>query len=110
MIIPRKSTGTIPGWHINNQKSDRFLITEFPNSAAPIKRCANEKQGTITAVYHAAWKIGETPPTGEKDISKGPNDPGIGRGTRVDQGYEEVARTIGEPREKIDVRYTKKKK
>ena len=102
-LICPKGTSTIPGWYINNEKSDEFMITDYARSAAAqLKSKGNV--GTITVTFAAAWTKDQRP--ADEPITRNV-DLATGRGARIDKHYELVTREIGAVREAISVRYTK---
>ena len=64
-IIPRRSSGTVYGWHRTNEQSDSFEITHLPESAIGRMGAPTAKTGTIQAIFFQAWTQDETPPPGE---------------------------------------------
>lgn len=108
-ILPPKSQSMIIGWHITNERSDSFLVTEYAKSAAAEKLPNSAKVGTITASFAAAWPKGSPPPADE------PNAPSefarsadaTGRGPQVATKYVEVQRFFGVTRAAVSARYTK---
>jgi hypothetical protein len=105
MLVPAKKSAIIPGWHITNEKTDRFLVTAYAKSAsANLKPTA--AVGTISATFQAAWE--KTPPPDEPGKKKSPGSgDATGRGPRIDKKYEEVTRQLGVIRDEIAVRYTR---
>jgi hypothetical protein len=65
IIVPKKSQGLIKGWHITNEKSDSFLVTEYSKSAAAELLSSSADLGTITATFAAAWPKEKKPPADE---------------------------------------------
>lgn len=100
IVIPAGKYAEIPGWYLTNQKSAKFLVTDYPESAAG-KTGATASVGTITCTYSACWANNAEPPP----------DEGAGRGVatglgeEVDKKYVVVKRTIGRPRATVSVRY-----
>jgi hypothetical protein len=103
-IIPANSHLEVVGWHINNQKSDEFLVTDYAKSAA-FKLDQKTDVGTITASFAAAW-TGDDVPSDEPNFKRDPNI-GTGFGKRIDAPLVEVHRTVGTVRATISVRYVK---
>ena len=108
-IIPPKTPSMIIGWHITNQGSDLFQVTEYSKSAAAVKMPNSAKLGTITASFAAAWAKGSTPPpdepTSPHEFARSAD--ATGRGPHVATKYEEVQRLFGVTRAAVSVRYTK---
>ncbi len=106
IIAPHKAV-TIPGWHVTNEKSDKFLVMEYAKSAAGgLNHTAN--LGTITASFQACWPEGEPAPKDEPGRARGTGGgDATGFGPRIDQKYQEVKRSLGVIREVVSVRYTK---
>jgi hypothetical protein len=105
-IVPRGQTFVLKGRHRTNDYVDKFLITDFADSAAA-KLGSTSGLGTITASVRATWREGEKPPPGEVMVAK--MVVGVGRGDRdVQQVKEDVApREYGQTRAVITVRYAK---
>jgi hypothetical protein len=107
VILNPKSSAVIPGWHLNNEKSDKFLVTEFAKSAAAVLKPSGGV-GTISATFQAAWEQGKLPPMDEPGKKRGPGTgDATGRGPRIEKKYEEVQRELGIIRDVISVRYTR---
>jgi hypothetical protein len=109
VILPPHKDGKpgeaiIRGWHVNNEVSDKFVVTEYAKSAAAsLKHTADI--GTITATFQATWTKGKLPDEPEK--GRGGMGDATGRGDRIGQEYQEVVRNLGAIRDCISVRYTK---
>lgn len=105
VIPPRKAT-LIHGWHVDNESSDRFVITEYAKSAAAtINHTTNI--GTITASFQACWPVGSNPPADEPGKQRGNPGDATGFGPPIDVTYKEVQRTFGVIRDSVSVRYSK---
>jgi hypothetical protein len=106
ILAPHKFV-TVPGWHVTNEKTDRFMVMEYAKSAAAsLNHTANV--GTITATFQASWPDGEPAPADEPGRARGQgNGDATGFGPRVDQKYVEVKRNFGVIRDVVSVRYTK---
>jgi hypothetical protein len=109
IILGPKSRVFIRGWHVTNEVSDEFKITEYAKSAAAELK-SSAPTGTITATFHAAWdaKTGRPP----ADEPPNPDEHSLsadatGKGARFQEKYQEVERKIGVARSVISVRYTK---
>jgi len=107
VFVPAHKSFVVPGWHVNNDKSDQFLVTQYAESAAArLQQTADI--GTLSAVFQAAWEQGSTPPADEPGKNRGPGSgDATGFGQRVDQKYKEVKRELGVIRDSISVRYTR---
>lgn len=104
VIIPPNKSIVIPGWHVTNEKSDEFQVSEYAKSAAAeLKSTSNV--GTINAVFMAAWPKGGTPPSDEPASSRSAD--ATGRGARIDANYQEVERVLGMVRASVTVRYSR---
>jgi hypothetical protein len=109
MIVPAHSSGTVPGWHITNDQTDSFQITEYAKSAAAELSSTGEI-GTITASFAAAWPKGAPPPADEADAAsrqQGRSGDATGRGPRIGVQYQPVERDLGKVRAMVSIRYTK---
>lgn len=103
-IIPPGKSAVIVGWHVTNERSDSFLVTEYSKSAVAVKMPNSAKIGTITATFAAAWPKGGAAPSDEPTSRSGD---ATGRGPQVATKYTEVQRSIGATRAAVSVRYTK---
>ena len=108
-IVPRNQSFTLKGWHRTNDDVDKFLVTDFADSAAA-KLGSASGLGTITASVQATWRKNEKPPADEPRMyaSMAPGI-GIGRGARDTQQVKEDTnpREYGQTRAVITVRYAK---
>jgi hypothetical protein len=106
VIVRPGESVVIPGWHVTNEKSDEFLVTEYAKSAAgSLNSTANV--GTITATFAVAWPADLPPPSDEAPRKKGSPD-ATGFGARRDVKYVEIGpRSVGAIRASISVRYSK---
>ncbi len=105
-IVPRNQSFTLKGWHRTNEYVDKFLVTDFADSAAA-KLGSASGLGTITASVQATWRKSEKPPADEPKGYK--MVVGIGRGERDTQQVKEDTepRDYGQTRAVITVRYAK---
>lgn len=92
VVIPAGSSGMIKGWHRTDERSNAFLITELPDSAAAKISAETSRIGTINAAYFVAWSPGETPPSLELVGSK---SKGTAIGQPIDAQYTSVRRFFG---------------
>lgn len=103
VIVAAGSTGTVRGWHRNNQTSDAFLVTDYAKSAAAELKQATDI-GVISCSFAAAWPQGAEPPPDEA-VKR--NEVATARGAQLEAKYQEVARHIGKTRAAVSVRYVK---
>lgn len=105
-IVPRGQTFVLKGWHKTNDYVEKFLVTDFADSAAAKLGSVNGL-GTITASVRATWRKADEPPPDE--IISYATGVGIGFGGRDTQQVQEdaQARDYGQLRSVITVRYTK---
>jgi hypothetical protein len=107
VILAPKRDAVIPGWHVNNKKSDSFLVTEFAKSGAALLKPTGGI-GTISATFQAAWEKDALPPKDEPGKKRGVGSgDATGRGPEVAKEYKEVQRELGVIRDVISVRYTR---
>jgi hypothetical protein len=108
VVIGKGKAAHIKGWHIDNEQSDSFVVTEYAKTAAAELK-SKAKMGTITVSFMAAWGKNEQPPADEpsKPSPRSAGGDGTGRGARVGAKYKEVSRNIGVVRASVSVRYTK---
>jgi hypothetical protein len=107
VIVGPKSSAIIPGWHVDNKKSDSFLVTEFAKSGAALLKPSGGV-GTISATFQAAWEKDADPPADEPGKKRGVGSgDATGRGPEVAKEYKEVQRELGVIRDVISVRYTR---
>jgi len=64
VIVTKKSSVLVKGWHRDNEKSWEFLVAEYAKSAAAEVRNV-DGLGTITASFAAAWPKDGMPPADE---------------------------------------------
>jgi hypothetical protein len=108
VIVDPHGSVVIKGWHLTDEVSQEFLVTEYARSAA-FELGSTAKVGTITVSFAACWPDGARPPADE------PADPrshsrsadATGRGSQFKEKYVEVKRNFGVIRDVISVRYTK---
>jgi hypothetical protein len=103
VVIPKKSSVDVTGWHRTDEVSDSFQVTELAKSAAAELR-STAKVGTITARFHACWAKDADPPS---DELAGRSGSATGFGPPVEAGFTYVQRNVGVARDVISVRYTK---
>lgn len=103
-IVPRQKHLVVKGWHRNNEEVDKFLVTDFGESAAA-KLGSSTGLGTITASVRRTWQAGEQRPREEPNFT----GIGIGFGERDTQQVQEdtAKREYGQVRTVITVRYAK---
>ncbi|MFO0811015.1 MAG: hypothetical protein U0746_20490 [Gemmataceae bacterium] len=110
VILDAGKSAFIRGWHITNEKSDEFTITEFAKSAA-FQLKSSAKTGTIQVAFAAAWpKGGQRPPdepANPNEHSRSAGSDAVGRGQRFTQKFQEVQYDVGVVRETVSVRYSK---
>jgi hypothetical protein len=108
-IVPAGKALTVPGWHVTNQRSDKFKVTAFADSAVAKEMAkANEAAiGTVTASFAAAWPVSAEPPPDEPAVKKGVGGDATGRGPPTEFKVQEVEMTVGALRASVSVRYTK---
>jgi hypothetical protein len=110
VIVPKKSSGTVRGWHRTNDRSYSFKVSEYAQSAAAELKQKSDL-GMITAIFSAAWpKDAPIPPDEPIDqptrlASRGVN--ATARGPEISATHKEVERTCGRTRAPITVRYSK---
>lgn len=105
VVVPKRSSTLIKGWHRNNEVSNEFKITEYAKSAAAEKFINPDSTGTITVMFAAAWDPKDKPPVDEDAKFRDPF--ATGRGDVVKSPFKEVVRKIGRVRDVISVRYRK---
>ena len=106
VIVPATKSAIIAGWHVSNDKTDKFLMTEYAKSAAATLNHTSNL-GTITATFQAAWPEGSPAPADEPGKRRGGTGDATGFGPRIDVKYEEVKRNLGVIRDTVSVRYAK---
>jgi hypothetical protein len=94
----------IPGWFITLERSDAFLITSYPESAAG-QQGVTTNVGTITVSFAAAWDPAANPPADE--VNPKSADAATGRGRPIEKKYVEVKRVTGRTRAVVSVRYNR---
>ncbi len=105
-MVPAGQAGTVDGWHVTNNRSLKFLITDVPDSAIATLQQETTAIGTISASFFPAWTGDDIPE--EELIGKAKGDIGTGLGAKVASAYESVARHFGKTLlAAVSVRYEK---
>jgi len=111
VIVPKGRQGVIPGWHITNERSDAFQVSEYAKSAVAKLLPTSSSIGTISVSFKAAWPKDADPPADEGEVKQGGRDAdATARGKPVDPKdtrYNEVVRNVGKLRESVSVHYNK---
>jgi hypothetical protein len=111
VIVPKGQQGIIPGWHITNEQSDAFQVSEYAKSAAARLLPTSSSIGTISVSFKAAWPKDAAPPADEGDVNqRGRDADATARGKPLDPKdtrYNELIRNIGKLRESVSVHYNK---
>ena len=111
VIVPKGGQGVIPGWHITNERSDAFQVSQYARSAVAELLPTSSSIGTISVSFKAAWPKDADPPADEGDVKQGGRDAdATARGKPVDPKgtrYNEVVRNVGKLRESVSVHYNK---
>lgn len=105
VLIAANSAVEIPGWYSTVDKTEAFIITGYPESAAG-QRGITTGVGTISASFSAAWPKGAEQPEDEPYLTTA-DDIATGRGRIIDKKYKKVEREIGQVRAIVSVRYTR---
>jgi hypothetical protein len=103
LILPRKSSATIKGWHLSNNRMSEFVITDLPGSAGG-KLKSPSAVGTITATFAAAVPRGSALPA---DEPKARAADATGIGAQLGARFTEAERVVGAVRDTVSVRYSK---
>jgi hypothetical protein len=108
LILAPKSNALLRGWPITLEKTNEFLVTAYPESAA-FRLESLAPVGVINVAFAAAWPKGGTPPADEpKEPTRGSRaGDATGHGSPVEQRYVAVERTVGVLRASVSVRYTR---
>jgi hypothetical protein len=111
VIVPKGSQGIIPGWHITNERSDAFQVSQYARSAVAKLLPSSSSLGTISVSFKAAWPRGARPPADEGELQQDSRDAdATTRGKPVDPKdtrYGEVVRNVGRLRESMSIHYNK---
>ena len=92
-MVPAGQVGTVDGWHINNNESLAFLVTDVPDSATAKLQRETTAIGTISASFFPAWTGDDVPEV--EIIGKARGDIGTGLGSKIGSVYETVQRHFG---------------
>jgi hypothetical protein len=107
VLVPKRSSALVKGWHVDDTKSDEFVVTRYAESAAAMLK-STAGVGTISAAFSAAWEPDAAPPPDENDRCENCRDANAtGRGATVGQKYVPVYRRAGAVRAVVSVRYQK---
>ncbi len=105
-MVPAGQVGTVDGWHVTNDRSLAFLITDVPDSAIATLERETTAIGTISASFFPAWTGDDIPE--EELIGKAKGDIGTGLGAKIRSSYESVARHFGKTLlAAVSIRYEK---
>ncbi|QEH38790.1 hypothetical protein OJF2_74000 [Aquisphaera giovannonii] len=111
VIVPKGQEGLIPGWHITNERSDAFHVSEYARSAAAKLLPSSSSVGTISVSFKAAWPADAEPPADEGAVNERSRDAdATARGKPVDPKdtrYNEMTRSVGKLRESLGVHYNR---
>ncbi len=108
LILKPKSSALVRGWPITLEKTNEFLVTAYPQSAAfQLKSLA--PVGVINVAFAAAWpKDGTPPPDEPREPTRGSrSSDATGHGAATEQKYVAVERKVGVLRASVSVRYTR---
>jgi hypothetical protein len=107
-LVAKKGRTLITGWHVDNNESDEFQVTEYAKSEAG-KLGSSANLGTITATFAAAWPKDGKPPLDEPAApsARAKSADATGRGARHEKKWVEVERLFGVTRDAVSVRYSK---
>jgi hypothetical protein len=111
VILKPSTSTTIPGWHLTDEISKRFLVTPYDDSAASLLR-RRADLGLVTALFSASWehaqqRPGDEPPTGLENMVSMMGNVGTGFGATVPIHYATVKRHTGVTRSAVTIRYSK---
>ena len=97
-IIPKKDSGIVKGWHKNNNETQDFLVTSYPESVAKQLGGVAEGIGVIQAQFFPAWTGNDRPYVELAGIQKGDGAGGLGTGAGLKSNVksESVTRFIGQ--------------
>jgi hypothetical protein len=93
VLIPAGRFVEIPGWYVNNIKTDAFEIGGYADSAAASKLLPSTSVGVITATFHESIQGSGKDPKATK------------RGRQIDQAYVEEKRLVKPATAVVSVRY-----
>lgn len=111
-VVPKGMTFLIPGWHVDNTKSFKFLVTDTPDSLAAQKfpDRGTSSLGMISALFYYSWSDPRERPSFERDpLAGGPRASlGVGVGSATQAQKSEVLRFFGKTLlAAVTVRYEK---
>ncbi|MDB5349309.1 MAG: hypothetical protein JWN86_556 [Planctomycetota bacterium] len=110
IIVPAGRAALIRGYAVGDEESREFLLAGVgtPVDGRLLPK-GNLKIGTITAMFSAAWKLGDAPPRDEPEafLTEPVDDNRTIPGTSIAEKIERVEVEIGKPRVQISIRYNK---
>jgi len=101
LVIPRRSSFTVPGWYINHSLSRKFLVKSLDDLSDLRKQYLENKEdtGSIQVLVSRAWNPGERPPLDTQASSA------TDVGPDVQQKYRPVKKEFGRPVAIFSIRY-----
>jgi len=93
VLVPPGRFVEIPGWYVTKDKTDKFEIGGYADSAAASKLVPSTSVGVITATFHEAVEGSGKDPNATK------------RGQQIGFSYSEAKRIVKPPIAVVSVRY-----
>ncbi len=111
-IVPKGMSFLIPGWHVDNSKSFKFLVTDTPDSLAAQKfpDRGTSSIGMISALYYYSWSDPKDMPSFEagSQLASSRGSLGVGVGAQTQAQKAELVRFFGKTLlAAVTVRYEK---
>jgi len=92
-VIRAHSSGTIKGYHVNNETVDAFQIAARPTGPVQDRLANPDRIGTVLAGFHVAWPEDQTPPLVARILGQSRNLLTI-RGPRIEAPSDTVERVF----------------
>lgn len=92
-VIRAHSSGTIKGYHVNNETVDAFQIAARPTGPVQDRLANPDRIGTVLAAFHVAWPEDQTPPLVARILGQSRNLLTI-RGPRIEAPSDTVERVF----------------
>jgi len=107
-FVPKQESIVVAGWRRTSKRTDLFTLSEYSKHRHAKALVNPDEVGTITALFHAAWKSPQEKPIDERGrlLADGQPERLIHAETGGPTG-EVVVRNIGRVRAIVNIRYPK---
>ncbi len=102
VVLAPRSSREVKGWYFTPEVTKSFMVTDYPQSAAALKK-VTANIGMIQVQFQACWPKGGSPPADENQL----RGSATGFGPAFSQGWTTLERVRGRTRATITIRYAK---